>query len=171
VAAAISAASPALVARAALGGAAFEVSVDGSPVELGPDDVIVTQTPRSGWAVASGDGETVALDITITPALLREGLAREVIRLVQDARKNAGLDISDRIWLRWSAPEGSALADALTSRSSQIAAETLATDYAPAAAPPDATTAPLAAGSPEAAAEYADPDLGLRFWLRRAVPT
>ncbi len=224
VAAAISAASPALVARAVLGGAAFEVSVDGSAVELGPDDVIVTQTPRSGWAVASGDGETVALDITITPALLREGLAREVIRLVQEARKNAGLDISDRIWLRWSAPEGSALADALTSHAPQITAETLATDYAPLAPPPDATPAPAspeaadapldtaadspeaaanspaaaaslldtaanspaavgspldrvaspakaAADSPEAAVEYADPDLGLRFWLRRAVPT
>ncbi len=162
VAAAISAASPASVAHAVLGGRTFEVSVDGSPVELGPDDVIVTQTPRSGWAVASGDGETVALDITITPALLREGLAREVIRLVQDARKNAGLDISDRIWLRWSAPEGSALADALTSHAARIAAETLATDYAPVAAPPDDT--------PEGVAEYTDPDLGLSFWLRRAAP-
>ena len=75
---------------------------DGAPVSLGPDDVIVTQTPRSGWAVAPRRGETVALEITITPELRREGLAREVIRLVQDARKGDGLEVSDRISLRWS---------------------------------------------------------------------
>ena len=74
----------------------------GAPVGLDADDVIVTQTPRSGWAVAADGGETVALDVTITPELRREGLAREVVRLVQDARKSDGLNVSDRIWLRWS---------------------------------------------------------------------
>ena len=70
---------------------------------LGADDVIVTQTPRAGWTVAADAGETVALEIQITPELRREGLAREVIRLIQDARKADGLDVSDRIELWWHA--------------------------------------------------------------------
>src|SRR5258706_4445179 len=74
--------------------------VGGEPGTIGGDEVIVTQTPREGWQVASDAGETVALDLSITPELRREGLAREVIRLVQDARKADGLDVSDRITLR-----------------------------------------------------------------------
>ena len=45
--------------------------------------------------------ETVALETTLTPELRCEGLAREVIRLIQDARKSDGLDVTDRIALRW----------------------------------------------------------------------
>ena len=65
----------------------------------------MTQTPRSGWTVASDGGETVGLEVEITPELRREGLAREVIRLVQDARKSDGLHVSDRIRVRWEAAE------------------------------------------------------------------
>ena len=97
---------------------------------IGPDDVIVTQTPRAGWSVASDGGETVALDLDITPELRREGLAREVIRLVQDARKADGLEVSDRIALRWQAPEPE-LAAALTEHGQFIAAEVLATEFGP----------------------------------------
>jgi isoleucyl-tRNA synthetase len=125
-------------------------------VTLGPDDVIVTQVPRSGWAVASGGGETVALEIAITPELRREGLAREVVRLVQDARKGDGLDISDRISLRWSTAD-SELAAALTEHGPLIAAEVLAIDYGPKTEDrPD----------PDAR-EHVQTDLGLVFWLRR----
>ena len=102
VAAAIEAAEAARLAAELRSGGKTSVLVDGAPVSLGPDDVIVTQVPRVGWAVASDGGETVALEITITPELRREGLAREVVRLVQDARKSDGLDVSDRISLRWS---------------------------------------------------------------------
>ena len=106
VAAAITAAPAAGVATAVLAGGSVPVAVPGlagSPVTVGPDDVIVTQTPRAGWAVATDAGETVAIDTAVTPELRREGLAREVIRLVQDARKNDGLDVTDRIALRWAA--------------------------------------------------------------------
>jgi len=155
VAAAISASDPASVAAAVLSGGTFTVSLSGSPVLLGADDVIVTQTPREGWAVASDGGETVALDTTITPALRLEGLAREVIRLVQDARKDSGFDVGDRIWLRWSAPKGSALADALAAHGHLIADEVLAVDYGEGSGTRDARG-------------YNDGELGLRFWLRRA---
>ncbi len=152
VAAAIGSLPPADVAAAVLDGGSFEVFVDGSAVALGPADVVVTQTPREGWAVASADGETVALDVTITPSLRSLGLAREVIRLVQDGRKTAGLDVSDRIWLRWSAADAD-LIEALTTHGSLIASEVLATDYG------------FGTGSD---AGFADAELGLRFWLRRA---
>ena len=59
----------------------------------------LTETPREGWAVATDGGETVALDLELTPELRRAGLAREVVRLVQEARKTAGLDVTDRIEL------------------------------------------------------------------------
>ena len=98
---------------------------------IGPDDVIVTQTPRAGWAVATEAGETVAIDITVSPELRQEGLAREVIRLVQEARKNDGLEVTDRIWLRWSTGDDPNMVMALTEHAGLIAGEVLAVDYGP----------------------------------------
>ena len=55
------------------------------------DDVIVSERPREGWSVVNEHGETIALDLHLTPELVRAGLAREVVRLVQEARKTSGL--------------------------------------------------------------------------------
>jgi isoleucyl-tRNA synthetase len=136
------------------------VMVDGEPVAIGPDDVIVTQTPRAGWSVASDAGETVALELDITPELRREGLAREVIRLVQDARKTDGLEVSDRITLRWESADPE-LAAALTEHGQLIAGEVLATGFGPrdAAGP---------AGAPDPGTGHSDVDLGLTFWILRS---
>jgi isoleucyl-tRNA synthetase len=162
VAAAITAAPATDIALAVLAGETVSVDAgpaDGEPaVLIGPDDVIVTQTPRAGWAVATDAGETVAIDITVTPELRRKGLAREVIRSVQEARKNDGLDVTDRIWLRWSATDPD-LTVTLTEHAQLIAREVLASDYGPAR--------DLDAALAEASA-HDDPDLGLKFWLRRA---
>jgi isoleucyl-tRNA synthetase len=162
VAAAITAAPATDIAPAVLAGETVSVDAgpsDGEPaVLIGPDDVIVTQTPRAGWAVATDAGETVAIDITVTPELRREGLAREVVRGVQEARKNDGLDVTDRIWLRWSATDPDVTA-ALSEHAQLIAREVLASDYGP-AGDPDAAVAEAGA--------HDDPDLGLKFWLRRA---
>ncbi|WP_327298154.1 isoleucine--tRNA ligase [Streptomyces sp. NBC_01197] len=105
------------------------VTVEGETVTLAPDEVIITETPREGWSVASDSGATVALDLEITPELRRAGLARDAIRLIQEARKNSGLDVADRIAVRWSSttPE---TRDALTEHAGLIADEVLALDYA-----------------------------------------
>ena len=79
--------------------------MDGETVALSPDEVIITETPREGWSVASDSGATVALDLEITPELRRAGLARDAIRLIQEARKNSGLDVADRIALRWTSAD------------------------------------------------------------------
>ena len=72
---------------------------------LAPDEVIITETPREGWSVASDSGATVALDLEITAELRLAGLARDAIRLIQEARKNSGLDVADRIALRWTSTD------------------------------------------------------------------
>ncbi len=152
VAAAV-AASDAAVLSAALKAGTATVLVDGDAVPLSAEEVIVTETPRSGWAVASAVGETVALDLEITPVLRRAGLMRHVIRLVQDARKGTGLDVSDRIELWWAA-EGE-LAEALHEGSLRLAEEVLAVS--------------VVQGHPTAdLAHHDDRDLRLRFWLRLA---
>jgi isoleucyl-tRNA synthetase len=162
VAAAITAADAAALAAALRTEGETSVVVDGERVPLGADDVIITQTPRAGWTVAADAGETVALETSITGELRREGLAREVIRLIQDARKADGLDVSDRISLWWQAasPE---LAETLTQHGQLIAGEVLAGEFR--AGTPSADPAPAAGQRP---AEHRDGDLGLTFWLQRA---
>ena len=89
------------------------------------DDLVITETPRSGWSVASHNGESVALDLAMTPALISAGLVREVIRAIQEERKRIGLDISDRITVNWNAP--AELAAAISSAIEEISSEVLAT--------------------------------------------
>ncbi|WP_206502024.1 isoleucine--tRNA ligase [Streptomyces chrestomyceticus] len=104
------------------------ITVDDETLPLSPDEVIITETPREGWSVASDAGATVALDLEITPDLRRAGLARDAIRLIQEARKNSGLDVADRITLRWQTPDEE-VRTALTDHQSLIADEVLATDF------------------------------------------
>jgi isoleucyl-tRNA synthetase len=69
--------------------------------KFAPDEILIVPKPREGWAIASENGVVVALDIHLSTDLLREGLAREVVRRVQDMRKNAGFEISDHITLTY----------------------------------------------------------------------
>jgi isoleucyl-tRNA synthetase len=86
--------------------------------------VDLAQEVPEGWGVASDSGVTVALDLEMTDALRREGTARELVRAVQDARRSAGLDVSDRISLGIAA-NGDAAA-AFDEHRDYIARETLA---------------------------------------------
>ncbi|WP_369200859.1 isoleucine--tRNA ligase [Streptomyces sp. PU-14G] len=105
------------------------VEVDGATVALSPEEVIITETPREGWSVASDTGATVALDLEISPELRRTGLARDAIRLIQEARKNSGLDVADRIELRWQSADEE-VSRALAEHTFLIAEEVLATEFA-----------------------------------------
>jgi isoleucyl-tRNA synthetase len=78
--------------------------------EIALDDLVVTEVPKSGWSVSSHDGESVALDLELTPALIAAGNVREVIRFIQERRKSDGLDISDRINVTWNATDEMAAA-------------------------------------------------------------
>ncbi|WP_433685020.1 isoleucine--tRNA ligase [Nocardia sp. CA-119907] len=99
---------------------------NGEPLEITGADVSITETPRSGWIVETQRGTTIALDTHITPELAVEGIARDVIRVAQQARRDAGLDISDRITLTIAAP-GDVL-DAVKQHREFIGRETLAND-------------------------------------------
>jgi len=107
----------------------FKLAVDltngSKSAEIDIDDLVVTETPRTGWSVASHAGESLALDLALTPELIQSGLVREVIRAIQEERKKIGLDVSDRITVNWNAPEQ--VASAITSATAEISAEVLAT--------------------------------------------
>ncbi|MEI4270985.1 isoleucine--tRNA ligase [Klenkia sp. LSe6-5] len=150
VARAVAAEDPTALVAAYRAGTA-SVVVEGADVPLEDGDLVVTETPREGWTVASAGGLTVALDLALTPELERAGLVREVVRLVQDARKAAGFEVSDRIELWWTA-DGQ-LAQALTEASGQLAGEVLA-----------ATVHPGEAGQ----GEGVETPAGGRIWVARA---
>lgn len=78
-------------------GASFEVTVEGETLTLAADDVLMEASSPEGYAVAEGEGLLVALVTTLTDELLREGIAREIVRNLNDARKAADLAITDRI--------------------------------------------------------------------------
>ena len=103
----------------------YESAGDKKSASIELTDLVITETPRTGWSVASHNGESVALDLTLTPELINAGLVREAIRAIQEERKRIGLDISDRITVNWNAP--TELASAINNAIAEISAEVLAT--------------------------------------------
>ncbi len=99
------------------------IHVEGFVLE--PDEVTLSLEPAPGYAAAADHGVLVVLDTTLTPDLRAEGRAREVVRLIQDARKRAGFNVSDRIHVRYAARDG--VAEALQQHAAYICRETLAT--------------------------------------------
>jgi isoleucyl-tRNA synthetase len=73
------------------------INVEGSDYDLTREDVEISAQDMPGWSVTSEGILTVALDITITPELRLEGVARELVRSIQQMRKDTGLEITDRI--------------------------------------------------------------------------
>ena len=95
--------------------------------EIDLADLVVTEVPKSGWMVASHDGESVALDLALTPELIEAGNVREVIRFIQERRKSDGFEISDRIKVRWNAEQ--TVVSAITSAKTHISDEVLALEF------------------------------------------
>jgi isoleucyl-tRNA synthetase len=99
VAAAVGALDPTVVAEVMARGDGVGINVNGDEHELTPDDVSLSLQPLEGYEVEAEAGHAVALQLELDDELRREGLAREIVHAVQNARKAAGLDISDRIEL------------------------------------------------------------------------
>ena len=94
------------VAGAHVRGEAIEVQVESETIVLEPEDILIETESAEGYSSSESEGFLVALDTQLTPALREEGLAREIVRSVQDARKMAGLEVSDRIQLHVSGSAG-----------------------------------------------------------------
>jgi len=104
---------------------ALKVEVNGSPATISREDVTISAQSIEGWLVESAEGLPVALDTSLTPALINEGLAREFVNRVQNMRKDAGLSVTDRIRIYFES--SNRLSDAITRMSAYVQSETLAT--------------------------------------------
>lgn len=125
VAQAITAADPAVLVGNLRQYGATEVAVDGSEHQITPADVLITESPKEGWAVAQEAGDAVALDLAMDDELAQLGAARDIVREVQEARKNSGFEVTDRITLLWNSTDPVIVA-ALTNHRETISAEILA---------------------------------------------
>jgi isoleucyl-tRNA synthetase len=116
-----------LIAGAVARGEHFELDLDGVKISLGPEDVLIETSAAEGYACGEDAGFLTALDTSQTDALIREGLARELIRTIQEARKQAGLDVSDRIVLGITGSAG--VEAALREYRDYLMSETLAIEW------------------------------------------
>jgi isoleucyl-tRNA synthetase len=126
---ALAAADAAAIATAVQEGRPFELACPNGPVTLDPGDVVVQLRAPEGWAGVADRGTQILVDTRITKALAGEGMARDVVRQVQELRKKSGLEMEDRIvlYLQTASP---ALRQAIEKHRTYIAAETLATQWA-----------------------------------------
>ncbi len=102
----------------------YTITLDNESIELGRDDVEILSEDIPGWLVATENSVTVALDITITPELKQEGIARELINRIQNLRKEKGLEVTDKIeiWVQ----KHDEISDAIVNNNEYICSETLA---------------------------------------------
>jgi len=114
------------LARSLQAGQPVTVDVEGTPIELLPEEAQVRMRAREGLAVADADGVVVGIDTELTPELEQEGLARDLVRRVQEMRKNAGYEIQDRITLTYQA--GETLSAVFVTLGDYVVAETLAVE-------------------------------------------
>jgi isoleucyl-tRNA synthetase len=115
------------IASAAASGNAFEIEAAGEMITLAAEDVLIETSSAEGYACAEDSGYLTALDTTLDDELINEGFARELVRSIQDARKQAGLEVSDRITLGVSGT--AAVETALAAHRDYIMSETLATSW------------------------------------------
>ena len=128
VAAAVAGLEPARAAATLREGGVVAIDVGGTEHPLAPEDVLVSMQPIEGYQVEREGSHAVALELELDESLLVEGRARDIVRAVQNARQNAGLEVTDRILLTL---DGDALLlDAARAHEPYIANETLATQVA-----------------------------------------
>jgi isoleucyl-tRNA synthetase len=128
VAAAVEALDPVHVAGVLGDGGEVGISIDGDDHTLGPDELTLALQPLEGYEVEADSGHAVALQLELDDELRREGLAREIVHAVQNARKAAGLEITDRIDL--SLAGDADLLEAAREHEAYLTGEVLATSVA-----------------------------------------
>ncbi len=119
-------------------GQPISLTVADQQLDLLPEELLVESSSPEGYAVAEDSGMLVALNVHLTPELRQEGAARDLVRYVQDARKSAGLAISDRIRLfvnGASDAQNAAMRDMIAAWGDYVKTETLAVDLVFGAAP------------------------------------
>ena len=114
----------AIVADRLLDGKSIVIDVESDKIEILPEEVEVRVESKEGFATAEDGGLVVGLVTELTHELVLEGLAREVVRRVQDLRKSSGFDISDRISITYTGT--SKLVDAIEQHRDYIMGEALA---------------------------------------------
>ena len=128
VAASIEALDPEHVAAVMSDGGEIGINIDGDEHTISPDEVTLALQPLEGYEVEAEAGHAVALQLELDDELLREGLAREIVHAVQNARKEAGLEITDRIELTLGGDAD--LLEAAREHQAYLAGEVLATSVA-----------------------------------------
>ncbi len=108
-------------------GESVTIELDGNTIDLTPDDVMVSTAQAAEWASADDRGIQIALSTKLTPELEREGIARDFVRQVQQLRKDANLEIENRIRVGY-ATEDAGILQALKEWDEYVRGETLADD-------------------------------------------
>jgi len=97
---------------------------DGQTIEISADDILIQRTEKEGMTVANEGDITVALDTRLSPELIQEGWAREIVSKLQNLRKELRFEVTDRIRVIYDAPDE--VAQAMVAQAAYISAETLA---------------------------------------------
>jgi len=136
-------------------GESLTLTIDGQEIRILPEEVRVVEQPRSGYSISEEDNIVVGVNIMIPESLKMEGLARDIVRRIQNQRKEAGFNIADNIETYYEA--GPILTEVFENFGEYIAAETL--------------SIVIRRGSPQGEAHLATYNLAgetLKIWLRRA---
>jgi len=101
----------------------LDIEIDGQVIRLLPEEVEVSEVPKEGYSIADEEGITVGVNTIIGEDLKEEGLARDIVRRIQNQRKEAGFNIADHIEIYYEA--GPKLTEVFTNFEEYVAAETL----------------------------------------------
>jgi len=100
------------------------IEIEGQELEILLSDVDIITQDIPGWLIAGMDNLTVALDVTLTPELIEEGIARDLVNRIQNLRKDKGFEVTDKINLK--IEKNTEISDAIQNNYDYICSETLA---------------------------------------------
>lgn len=110
-------------------GETVRLQVEDQDIDLAAEEIVITKNPTQGWALSEGNGFLVAICTELDTALIQEGLVRDLVRNIQNLRKELGFDVADRIRIKYAASEE--LAAAIGAYGDYLAGETLAVELSP----------------------------------------